>query len=201
METALTCIAPLLLDYFANGRVATRLGNRHPGAAPHGAYPCSGDRWCAIAVFDDDEWQALVRVIGAPPWTHDARFATLAGRKQYEDELDKHLRSWTRSRRPDELTRMFQDAGVPAGEVARGEELLDWDPQLTNRGFWQALEHTHIGRYRAPAHAFRLPDAPCEMRPAPSLGEHTEEILRDVLGLPDAEIARFSADEAQESNA
>jgi benzylsuccinate CoA-transferase BbsF subunit len=156
-------------------------------------YPCSGDRWCAIAVFTDAEWLALVRVIGAPPWTHDPRFATVAGRKQHEEELDKHLRSWTRSHRPDELTRIFQDAGVPAGEVARGEELLDWDPQLTHRGFWQTLEHPEIGPYRAPAHAFRLADALCEMRPAPTLGQHTAEVLQEILGLSESEISRLTS--------
>ena len=127
-------------------------------------------------------------------WTHDPRFATLPGRKQYEDQLDQHVRMWTRSRRPDEITRVLQDAGVPAGEVARGEELLDWDPQLAHRGFWQTLEHPDIGPYRAPAHAFRLSNAPCELQPAPLLGQHTADVLREILGMPDAEIARLSAD-------
>ena len=194
LETAVTFTAPVMLDYFANGRVAGRLGNRHENAAPHGAYPCVGDRWCAIAIMDEPEWQAFVGVIGAPPWTHDPRFATATGRKQHEDELDRHVRAWTRSRRPDELTRVLQDAGVPAGEVARGEELLDWDPQLAHRGFWQTLDHPEIGPYRAPAHAFRLSNAPCEMEPAYLLGQHTAQVLHEILGLPDAEIARLTAD-------
>ena len=192
-EAAVTLTAPLMLDHFANGRVPGRLGNRHVAAAPHGAYPCSGDRWCTIAVFSDDEWRAFVRVIGSPPWTHDPRFATLAGRKQHEDELDRHIRTWTRSRRPDEVTRLLQDAGVPAGEVARGEELMDWDPQLAHRGFWQTLEHPEIGPYRAMAHAFRLSDAPLRMRPAHMIGQHTAEVLRDILGMDDAEVADLSA--------
>ncbi len=192
-EAAVTLTAPLMLDHFANDRVPWRLGNRHVAAAPHGAYPCSGDRWCTIAVFSDDEWRAFVRVIGSPPWTHDPRFATLAGRKQHEDELDRHIRTWTRSRRPDEVTRLLQDAGVPAGEVARGEELMDWDPQLAHRGFWQTLEHPDIGPYRALAHAFRLSDAPLQMRPAHMIGQHTAEILRDILGMDDEEIADLSA--------
>ena len=192
-EAAVTLTTPLMLDHFANGRVPGRLGNRHVAAAPHGAYPCSGDRWCTIAVFSDDEWRAFVRVIGSPPWTHDPRFATLAGRKQHEDELDRHIRTWTRSRRPDEVTRLLQDAGVPAGEVARGEELMDWDPQLAHRGFWQTLEHPEIGPYRAMAHAFRLSDAPLRMRPAHMIGQHTAEVLRDILGMDDAEVADLSA--------
>ena len=192
-EAAVTMTTPIMLDYFTNGRVPWRLGNRHVAAAPHGAYACSGERWCTIAVFTDDEWEAFVRVIGSPPWTHDPRFATLAGRKQHEDELDRHVATWTRARRPDEITRLLQDAGVPAGEVARGEELMDWDPQLAHRGFWHTLEHPDIGPYRALAHAFRLSDAPLEMRPAHMIGQHTAEVLRDILGLDDEEVADLSA--------
>ena len=193
VETTLTLAAPIMLDYFANGRIAMRMGNRHSDAAPHGAYPCGADRWCTIAVFGDEDWRAFVPGIGAPPWTQDPRFATHAERKRHEDELDQNVAAWTRSRRPDEVMRLLQAVGVAAGEVARGEELLDGDPQLEHRGFWQTLEHPEIGSYRAPAHAFRLSGAPLQMTPAPMLGEHTAEVLRQVLDLSDDEIAGFAA--------
>ena len=194
LEAAVTFTAPLMLDYFANGRVATRLGNRHVAAAPHGVYPCRGERWCAIAVFREAEWQALVEVVGAAPWTQEPRFATLAGRKQHEDDLDTHIGAWTRLREPGEVMRLLQEAGVAAGEVSRGAELQEGDPQLAHRGFWQTLDHPEIGPYRAPAHAFRLSGAPCEMTRAYLLGEHTAEVLHEVLGIDDAEIARLTVD-------
>ena len=62
------------------------------------------------------------------------------------------------------------------------------------QGFWQTLDHPEIGPYRAPAHAFRLSNAPCEMEPAHLLGQHTAQVLHEILGLPDAEIARLTAD-------
>ena len=78
-------MAPLLLDYTVNQRVAGRVGNHSPYAAPHNAYRCRGeDRWCAIAVFTNEEWQSFCRVIGNPSWTRDARFATLEGRQENE---------------------------------------------------------------------------------------------------------------------
>ena len=73
-------------------------GNRleHPQAAPHGVYPSLGDdRWVAIAVFDDDDWQRLVEALGSPDWAADPRFDTQAGRFALQDELDKHLSDWT----------------------------------------------------------------------------------------------------------
>ena len=198
LEAAVTFTAPLMLDYFANGRVPTRLGNRHPAAAPHGAYPCADGRWCTIAVFSAAEWRAFIDVIGvdaigAPRWTQDPRFASLAGRKQHEDELDEHIRAWTRDRRPDEVTRLLQEAGVPAGEVVRGQELLDEDPQLAHRGYWQSLEHPEIGPHWAMAHGFCLSAAPLQMTPAPLLGQHTRRVMREILAMPDDEVAALTA--------
>ena len=191
-ETSLHWLAPSLLDYGVNGRVATRQGNRQPHAAPHGAYPCQDDRWCAIAVTTDDEWDAFRTAIGDPAWAHDARFATLAARKQHEDALDAHVETWTRERAPDAVMDQLQAAGVPAGAVQRGSDLMERDPQLKHRGFWQELAHPAFGTYRAPRHSFRLSDAPCDLRRSRLIGEDTHEILRDVLGYSDDEIGELA---------
>ncbi len=88
-ETSIHFLAPLVLDYNVNGRVAGRMGNRCSYAAPHGAYLCQEeDRWCAIAVFDDEEWHNFCNVLGNPEWTRELRFSTILSRKQNEDELD-----------------------------------------------------------------------------------------------------------------
>ena len=80
-------VAPLLLDYVVNNRVATRKGNCDDYAAPHGMYQCKGDdRWCAIAVYTDEEWQSFSKVIGNPAWTEDPKFATLESRKENEED-------------------------------------------------------------------------------------------------------------------
>ena len=89
-ENSVHFIAPQILDYAANNRVAERMGNQCAYAAPHNAYRCVGDdRWCVIAAFSDEEWQSFCRVIGNPSWTADTGFSTLAGRKQNETELDR----------------------------------------------------------------------------------------------------------------
>ena len=86
------------LDYFVNGRGQEPSGNGHPQFAPHGVYPCRGeDRWCAIAVTSDEEWQAMVEAMGSPAWGRDPDFATAEGRLRNCDRLDEDiLGEWTR---------------------------------------------------------------------------------------------------------
>ncbi|MFH0880831.1 MAG: CoA transferase, partial [Lentisphaerota bacterium] len=98
------CLGSSILDLTVNGREQTRMGNRHPLAAPHAAYQCQGeDRWVDIAVFTDEEWQAFKRVLGEPEWTKEPRFATLTGRKEHEDELNGLVQQWTLNYSPEEV--------------------------------------------------------------------------------------------------
>ena len=161
-------LAPSLLDYSVNGRVAGRQGNRQADAAPHGAYRCRDDRWCVIAVRGEAEWRAFRAAIGDPAWAGEERFATHAGRKSQEDALDVLVEGWTRERTPEAVMTTLQAAGVAAGVVQRGEDLLEHDPQLRHRGFWRPLDHPAMVRYHAPQHAFQLPDAPCDAASQPA---------------------------------
>jgi len=191
-ENAIHYLAPLILDYTVNGRVANREGNRYAYAAPHNAYRCRGDdRWCAIAIFTDEEWQSFCRVIGNPDWTDDPRFKNMSARKENEDELDKLVEEWTINQTAEEIMSMMQAAGIGAGVLQTAEDLLEHDPQLRHRQLYRELEHPEIGTHRAPGPAFQLSKCPYEVRRSPLLGEHNEYILRDVLNLPDEEIAEL----------
>ena len=89
-ETAIYFIMPGLLDYVANGREPSRIGNSSPYAAPHGVYPCKGDdRWCTIVVSSDEEWESLCQEMGKPEYVEDPRFNTLDNRKKNEEELTR----------------------------------------------------------------------------------------------------------------
>ncbi|MEE8418782.1 MAG: CoA transferase, partial [Dehalococcoidales bacterium] len=133
-EAGIQFMAPLVLDYGVNDRVVGRMGNRLPNAAPHNAYRCQGeDRWCAIAVFTDDEWNSFCNVIGSPALAADPRFASLTSRKDNEEELDILVNEWTVSRTAEEVMKMMQEAGVAAGVVETGEDLLDNDAQYKHR--------------------------------------------------------------------
>ncbi|MFC1965839.1 CaiB/BaiF CoA transferase family protein [Chloroflexota bacterium] len=191
-ENGVHFIAPLILDYAVNKRVAERMGNHYPYAAPHGAYRCRGeDRWCAIAVFTDDEWQSFYKVIGNPTWTKEPRFSTLQLRKKIEDELDKLVEEWTINYSAEEVMTMMQTGGVAAGVLQTGEGLLEHDPQLKHRHFFWELDHPEMGKYYALGHPFVLSKLPCELRRAPLLGEHSKYALDEVLGMSDEEIAEL----------
>jgi len=198
-EHGIHFLAPLVLDYNVNRRVADRKGNRCDHATPHGAFRCRGeDRWCTIAVFTDEEWKAFCKVIGNPEWTNTTTFTTLLARKRNEDELERLVEEWTINHAAEEVMTMMQSVGVAAGVVENGEDIMERDPQLKYRHFFWELEHPEVGTYRAPRAGFVLSKVPCELRRAPLLGEHNEYVLKEVLGLPDEEIAELVASGAIE---
>src|SRR5215813_7261663 len=98
-ESTLHFLAPAILDYTVNGRVQERVGNRDPAMAPHGVYPAAGaDCWIAIAVGNDQHWQALCAVLERPALLHDERFATPEARLAHQDALDAIVAAWTKDR-------------------------------------------------------------------------------------------------------
>jgi len=205
LESSVAPLAPALMDYTANGRVQTRAGNRHPHAAPHGSFRCKDidfngqpeDRWCTIAVFSDDEWRALVEAMGSPVWAQDAKFATLDGRKQHEDELEAKITEWTRERGAEEVMELLQSRGVAAGVVQNGRDVLDNDAHLKQRGYYVYLDHAEAGRTAYDGAPFRLLKTPGFLRsPAPLLGEHNEFVCKQILGMSDEEIAEALVEQA-----
>lgn len=188
-ENGVQFMSPLVLDYAANQRIADRMGNGSESAAPHGAYRCRGtDRWCVIAVFGDTDWQRFCRVIGNPTWTEDPKFSTLTGRRKNEAELDKRVEEWTCRYSAETVTELMQTDGVAAGVVETAEDLLEHDPQLKHRRSYREVTHPEIGIYRAPAPPFLFSKADCDVKSAPLLGEHNEDILKKVLEMSDDEI-------------
>ena len=194
IETGVYSLSETIVRCAARGEVMARDGNRCEFAAPHGIYPCRGeDRWIAIAVFSDVEWRLLRRLLGNPPFGQDPRFATLAGRKRHEDELDAFLATATREHEAAALMERLQAGGVEAGVVQDLED-LNRDPQLEHRGHFRTIDHAGLGALRFENYAIRLAESPPELRtPAPGLGEHTREVLEGMLGIPPDEIERLTA--------
>ena len=191
LECSVQFLAPPIMDYMINGRILERTGNRSSYAAPHGVYRCKGEgeRWCAIAVSTEEEWRNFCDVIGNPEWTKDPRFATFMGRKGNEDELDTFVEGWTVNYPPEEVMSLMQAAGVPAGAVESGEDLVA-DPQLNHRGTHVILKHPEIGPHIYQAPPYRFSKTPHELTmPAPCLGQHNEYVLKEILGMSDDEVA------------
>jgi benzylsuccinate CoA-transferase BbsF subunit len=192
-EASLYALDAALLERTVNGRDPVRAGNRHPAATPHGVYPCAGDdRWLAIAVFTDGQWQALVETMGRPERLLDRRFETFLGRKAHEDELDRLIGDWTRGRDARQTMLLLQGAGVPAGAVQDAADLVR-DPQLGARNHFLPLEHPAMGRFPMDALPYRLDGVqPAPGRAAPCLGQDNTYVYRDLLGLTSAEYDQLA---------
>ena len=201
-ESTVNYLNTALLDYSVNKRVQTRTGSRHPTAAPHGVYRCAPspahpepplghpepvEGWAAITVFTEEEWLGLCKATGVDP--KDPRFATLAARKQNEDALDAELTAWTSCRTATEVMEILQQRGVPAGAIQHAGDLIDTDPQMAHRGFYNTVEHAEMGQMLVEGVPFRLMSPPAFPRkPAPLLGEHNDLVLQQVLGMTEAEV-------------
>ncbi|RJQ75219.1 MAG: CoA transferase [Desulfobacteraceae bacterium] len=190
-EGGVLFLAPLMLDYFVNNRVAVRSGNRDPAYAPHGVYRCKGDdQWCALAVGSNDTWLAFCRVIGNPSWCAQSRFSTHRDRKINEDELDTRVEQWTIDHTPKEVMGRMQAAGIPAGVVNRPSDTFT-DPQLTERQAYRTVHHPEIGEHfafnmTAGTHFSRI--HPKVERSSPCIGEHNDYVCRDLLGMSENEM-------------
>ncbi len=194
-ECAAQFLTPALLDYSVNSRIVQRQGNRSASSAPHGAYRCRGeDRWCVIDVTTEEEWASFCKVIGAPSLTEDPRFDSLPGRKQHEDELDRLVEEWTQQYTAEDVMRLMQQAGVPAGVVAAGEDLLN-DAQLKHRHHFVQMEHPEIGEHSSQGISFKLSHTPSQIvKPAPCLGQDTSYVCTELLGMSDAELVDLMAE-------
>ncbi|MGI9615472.1 MAG: CoA transferase [Acidimicrobiales bacterium] len=197
LEVALQFLAPELAEYHRSGTESPRLGNRDPVMAPQGVYPTSGDdQWIAISVVDDAAWDRLVDVLGTPTWATDPSLATSAGRRSAHDRIDAELAGWTMRREGAEAERRLVEAGVAAGVVQSSRQLA-CDPQYLHRRFYRYLEHSEVGVAPYAGHQYRIEGYDHgPRRAAPCLGEHTYEVLTEILGLSADEFADLAATDA-----
>ena len=182
-----------LFDYAVNGRIQTGVGNHHPYASPHGCYRCRGeDRWCTLAVFTDDEWQRFCQVIGTPVWASDPKFATIVGRVKNAEELDRLIEVWTLEHPADEVMHIMQQSGVEAGVVQTMEDLLTRDKHLEARGLYREVPHPNRYVVLLEGVPYQASLTPGRLAQAgPFIGEHTEYVCREILGMSSEEIEEY----------
>ena len=196
MEAMSAQLGPLALELSADKTDVRRTGNRlaHGGGAPHGAYRCRGeDRWLAITVFSDDEWEAFAAAIGSPQWVSDQNFADAESRSLHADELDKMVESWTVGQYAEEAMHLLQAAGVAAGVVQTGQDLAENDPHLRERGIFQPVPDA-AGVLRTIERApYKLSLTPGRVaRGAPEFGADQDFVLREILGVDDDELSEMA---------
>lgn len=189
VEGMLALTAPYMIEQSVSGRVSDRLGNRHPVRVPHGCYPCiQNDSWVVLSVANESQWKALCREMNRNDWRDDSRFETATGRLDFRAELDQGITEWTRQHRVEEVVARLQKNGVPAGPVQTMKQVLE-DPHLLAREFWQKLPRKYVGEYISSSTYFRLNGRAMPIRHvAPTLGQHTNDVLKDILGLSNDQL-------------
>jgi benzylsuccinate CoA-transferase BbsF subunit len=187
-EVGISLLAPAMLDYMVNHKRPVRKGNSSERAAPHGVFPCKGeDEWCAIAVFNDEQWQILCKILEKPDLANNPKFNTLLGRMKHYKELEGIIEEWTVNYPAMEVMSRLQKEGVPAGKVQNTADLLDSDPQLKYRHFWHETYSSEIGEYQIYGSPAQLSAAKQSIKPAPKMGEHNQYICSKILKMSDEE--------------
>ncbi len=192
VEAMASLLGSAILEYAVSGREVEPVGNSSTEAAPHGVYHCRGDdRWCAIAVFNDEEWQGFQRALDNPLWTGDEKFATLSGRLENAEELDRLVEEWTKEHSAEEVMARLQEQGVAAGVVEDASDLAN-DPQLKARDFFVELEHPELGKTISDATPIKLSDTPARYnRAAPVRGQDNNYVYHQLLGVSEEELAKL----------
>ena len=165
------------------GEQPPRPGNRDPNHVPHGVFPTRGeDRWCALAVASDEQWRALAALIGPPHLASDDRFATLAARQANEDALEAIVSAWTAEQDAWELAEALQGVGIAAAPVEDLRDMMERDPVM-------AEHYQRVHQPSEPEFEIVIDRDPIwisghgrEVTRAPMHGEHSEYIVRDILG-------------------
>ena len=193
VEGALNAGAEQIVEYTAYGGLMHRDGNRSPWAAPQGVYACLGvEQWLAVSVASDEQWQRLVKALGSPPWATDPILAGREGRRQEHDRIDAGLTEWAAGRELDQAVALLIGGGVPAAPLV-DSRLTTLHPQLVARRFYEQVSHPVVGAHPLSTVPFRFASRdqaaePWIRRRAPMLGEDSEAVLRELLGLTDDEL-------------
>ncbi|MFZ0831684.1 MAG: CoA transferase [Mycobacterium sp.] len=174
VETLSSMIGDCLLEADLTGQQLGPDGNRNRDLAPHGCYPCSGDSWISIAVADDAEWGRLCATLDAPALAHQGRDAPA---------VDDRISELTRRHDAGALAQTLRSAGVSAAKSAKVLDVIS-DRLLWDRGFYRFVSDHREGQRPILAAPWRMSDAPALIeRGAPDLGEHTDYVLGDILGV------------------
>ena len=190
-EAVASVIGPSLLDIAVNGRAQKPFGYRsqETPAAPHGVYQCrprgaDDDRWLALSIHSQPEWERFAEIIGAPSWTAEARFRTLYLRMRNSADLDSHVAAWAATQTAEEAMDRLQHAGIAAGVVANGRDLCARDPHLQARNFWGTVTLPDGKLTHTTGVAAKLSATPGSIRtPSPLIGSSNDYVLGELLGL------------------
>ncbi len=196
LESTMNLLGPDILAYSLTRKNPVVMGNTSATHAPYGVFPASDDRWIAIAVETDEQWNALCSVASDQPWASDRSLATVGGRLAAAERLRETVRAWTRGRDAHELMHALQAKGVPAGAVQNAKDLVERDEQIAARGAFVTVDHPEMGPVVYNKAPYKLSRTDPQIRSAPLIGQHNDEVFREWAGIDAEEMERLAKLEA-----
>ena len=195
VESTINFVGPAVVEYGTTGKEPVQTGNRSVADAPHNLFKCLGDdAWCAIAVQDETQWRALATAMKSAELLQDQTLQKSENRIKRVDEIEARVARWVATQTAADVVQILQQAGVPSAIVARSKDLLTDNPHLAERGYWQQIDHPEVGETTFTAPPYLIDGKRLELKRPPLIGEHTEMVLRDILGCDTQEIARLKAE-------
>jgi crotonobetainyl-CoA:carnitine CoA-transferase CaiB-like acyl-CoA transferase len=193
-DASIAVAAEPVLEWTAYGNRIDRDGNRGPAAAPQGLYACRGEeQWLALAVEADGQWRACCDVIGRPDLAGREALASREGRRAHHDQIDDAISAWAADQDLADAVQALAAVGVPASAVIDPRAASE-EPQLAARGYFEVVEHPVAGTHAIPGLPWRARGVDRWIRsPAPTLGQHNEEVIAGWLGSSAAELAALAA--------
>lgn len=187
LDVQVAALANQATYYLIGNEVPQRMGNGHAAIVPYQSFPTS-DGHVIIAVGNDGQFAKLADELGHPEWKSDPRFATNIERLHHRAEVVAAIEAETKKRTIDDLIAALEKRQVPCGPINTVDRVFA-DPHVQARGLQQTVPHTQQGSLPSVASPLRLSDSPVAYdRGPPLLGEHTDEVLREVLGFDDAKL-------------
>jgi formyl-CoA transferase len=191
LDAQIAWLANQASNYLVSGKVPRRMGNAHPNIVPYETYQAKDGIYIALGVGNDNQWRKLCKLAKLEHLMDDPRYASNPKRVENRKELVSILQKIFLQKDSGEWIKLLTEAEIPSGPINTIDRVFA-DPQVLSREMLVGMEHPAIGPIKLVGSPMKLSETPVQYRiPPPLLGEHTEEILRDVLGYDKAKIARL----------
>ena len=190
-ESVLTVMENLITEYDLTGYVRERSGAVLPGIAPSNVYPTRSGELVLIGANQDTLFRRLCDLMGRPDLADDVRYRDHAARGAHQHELDARIAAWTADQEIDDLLPKLEAAGLATGRIYRAPDMIE-DPQFVARESIVTVPHPVFGQIKMQNAFPKLTDTPGGVRwPGPTLGEHTDAVLAEVVGMSAEKLAEL----------